>query len=172
MSAGWGLRPAAVVLKFKSPVLGSKCLWSLLSISIYPTWDLGKMKALLTTRDKRECINALTWPCCVPILEEKEKFALARHPTGSQEDHHITMLDFPCSPVVETPSAKAGDTGSIPGLGRSRMPQSTWTRAPQLLRLCSSMGAAEARRSPWAAIRVSPAFSRESWSSNEDPAQP
>ena len=106
------------------------------------------MKALVTTRDKRECINALTWPCCVPTLEEKEKLALARRPMGSQEDHQITMLDFPFSPEVENPSAKAGDTGSIPGLGRPHMPRGTWARAPQLLSLCSSVGAATARRSP------------------------
>ena len=30
---------------------------------------------------------------------------------------------FPGSPVVETPPANAGDTGSIPGPGRVRLPQ-------------------------------------------------
>ena len=32
--------------------------------------------------------------------------------------------DFPGDPVVKNPSANAGDTGSIPGLGRSRKQQS------------------------------------------------
>ena len=32
--------------------------------------------------------------------------------------------DFPGDPVVKNPSANAGDTGSIPGLGRSRQQQS------------------------------------------------
>ena len=31
---------------------------------------------------------------------------------------------FPGGAVVENPPANAGDTGSIPGLGRSHMPQS------------------------------------------------
>ena len=30
--------------------------------------------------------------------------------------------DFPGGPVVENPSANAGDTGSIPGPGRFHMP--------------------------------------------------
>ena len=33
--------------------------------------------------------------------------------------------------------ANAGDTDSIPGLGRSHMPRSNWARVPQLLSLCS-----------------------------------
>ena len=32
--------------------------------------------------------------------------------------------DFPGGAVVKNPPANAGDTGSIPGLGRSHMPQS------------------------------------------------
>ena len=30
--------------------------------------------------------------------------------------------DFPDSPVFKNPPAKSGDTGSIPGLGRSHVP--------------------------------------------------
>ena len=37
--------------------------------------------------------------------------------------------------MVESLPAKAGDTGSSPGLGRSHMPQSSWAREPQLLSL-------------------------------------
>ena len=37
--------------------------------------------------------------------------------------------DFPGSPVVNNPPANAGDTGSIPGLGRFRM-QYTTTAEP------------------------------------------
>ena len=36
--------------------------------------------------------------------------------------------------VVKNLPANAGDMGSIPGLGRSPMPQSNWARAPQLLK--------------------------------------
>ena len=32
--------------------------------------------------------------------------------------------DFPGGPVVKNPPASTGDTGSIPGLGRSHVPQS------------------------------------------------
>ena len=42
--------------------------------------------------------------------------------------------DFPGGAVVENLPASAGDTGSIPGLGRSHMPWSSWAHAPQLLK--------------------------------------
>ena len=47
------------------------------------------------------------------------------------------MWDFPGGAVAKNPPANAGDTGSSPGPGRSRMPQSNKARAPQLLSLCS-----------------------------------
>ena len=37
--------------------------------------------------------------------------------------------------MVKNPPANAGDTGSIPGLGRSHMPQSNKAHVPQLLSL-------------------------------------
>ena len=40
----------------------------------------------------------------------------------------------PGGPVVENPSCNAGDTGSIPGLGRSHVLRDNRTQAPQLLR--------------------------------------
>ena len=39
---------------------------------------------------------------------------------------------FPGGAVVENLPANAGDTGSSPGLGRSRMPRSNWAREPQI----------------------------------------
>ena len=45
--------------------------------------------------------------------------------------------DFPGGAVVRNPSANAGDTGLIPGPGRSNMPRSNWARAPQLQSLRS-----------------------------------
>ena len=42
---------------------------------------------------------------------------------------------FPGGTVVKNPPANAGDTGSIPGPGRSHMPQSNEACAPQLLSL-------------------------------------
>ena len=47
----------------------------------------------------------------------------------------MTALGFPGGAVVENPPANAGDTGSSPGLGRSHMPWSNWSREPQLLSL-------------------------------------
>ena len=44
-------------------------------------------------------------------------------------------MDFPGGAVVENLPANAGDMGSIPGLGRSHMPQSNWAHEPQLLSL-------------------------------------
>ena len=54
---------------------------------------------------------------------------------------------FPGGAVVESLPASAGDTGSSPGLGGSRMPRSDWAREPQLLglrvwSLCSATGEA------------------------------
>ena len=45
--------------------------------------------------------------------------------------------DFPGGAVVKNPPANAGDMGSIPGPGRSHMPWSNKSHAPQLLRLRS-----------------------------------
>ena len=42
---------------------------------------------------------------------------------------------FPGGAVVGSLPANAGDMGSSPGLGRSRMPRSNWAREPQLLSL-------------------------------------
>ena len=46
--------------------------------------------------------------------------------------------DFPGGAVVKNLPTNAGDTGLIPGLGRSHMPRSNQARAPQLLSLCST----------------------------------
>ena len=60
---------------------------------------------------------------------------------------------FPSGAVVENLPADAGDTGSSPGLGRSRMPWSSWAREPQLLSLhiwslCSATREAAIVRGP------------------------
>ena len=61
--------------------------------------------------------------------------------------------------VVESPPASAGDTGSSPGLGGSRMPQSSWAREPQLLSLrvwslCSATGGSTMVRGPRTAMKM------------------
>ena len=63
--------------------------------------------------------------------------------------------------MVENLPANAGDTGSIPGLGGSHMPQSNWAREPQLLSLCiwslcPSTGEAPTVKDPHTAMKSSP----------------
>ena len=48
---------------------------------------------------------------------------------------HTLKTHFHARAVVENLPAKAGDTGSSPGLGRSHMPRSDYAREPQLLSL-------------------------------------
>ena len=47
------------------------------------------------------------------------------------------FLVFPGGSLLKNLPANAGDTGSIPGPGSFRMPQSNEACAPQLLTLCS-----------------------------------
>ena len=68
---------------------------------------------------------------------------------------------FPGGAVVESLPANAGNTGSSPGLGRSRMPRSGWAREPQLLSLrvwslCSATRGATMVRGPRTAMRSGP----------------
>ena len=100
---------------------------------------------------------------------------------------NIDVEDFPGGAVVESLPANVGNTGSIPGPGRSHMPQSSWARGPQLLSLCATTAEAHApgARAPqwerplqWEAHapqqRVAPASRswREPTRSKEDPKQP
>ena len=68
---------------------------------------------------------------------------------------------FPGGAVVENLPASAGDTGSSPGLGGSRMPRSGWAREPQLLSLrvwslCSATGEAVTERGPRTGMKSGP----------------
>ena len=63
--------------------------------------------------------------------------------------------------MVESLPANAGDTGSSPGLGGSRVPRSSWAREPQLLSLriwslCSATGEAAIVRGPRAVMKSGP----------------
>ena len=83
---------------------------------------------------------------------------------GYYEDSAIRIsIDwgFPGGAVVENLPANAGDTGSSPGLGRSQMPWSNWTREPQLLSLrvwslCSATREAVIVRGPLTAMKSGP----------------
>lgn len=67
-------------------------------------------------------------------------------------------LDFSGGPAVKNPPVNAGDTGPIPGPGRSQMPRSNSACAPRLLSLALEP-MSHTRESPRAAT-------------NEDTAQP
>ena len=85
---------------------------------------------------------------------------------------------FPGGAVVESPPANAGDTGSIPGLGRSHMPRSNWAHEPQLLSLrvwslCPATGGAAIVRGPRIAMKSGPHLPQleKALARNEDPTQ-
>ena len=78
--------------------------------------------------------------------------------TGLLENTH---WGFPGGAVVENLPANAGDTGSIPGPGRSHMPRSNWAREPHLLSLrvwslCSATREAAIVRGPRTAMKSGP----------------
>ena len=63
--------------------------------------------------------------------------------------------------MVENLPAKAGDTGSSPGLGRSHMTRSNWAHEPQLLNLrvwslCSATKEATIVRGPCTVMKSGP----------------
>ena len=101
---------------------------------------------------------------CVALEPAKEHQPfLPPHPPSVKKKR-----GFPGGAVVENLPAKAGDTGSSPGLGRSHMPQSNWAREPQLLSLrvwslCSTTGEAATVRGPRTMTKWPPlAATRES----------
>ena len=68
---------------------------------------------------------------------------------------------FPGGAVVESLPANAGDAGSSPGLGGSRVARSNWAREPQLLSLrvwslCSATGEAAMVGGPRTAMKSGP----------------
>ena len=73
----------------------------------------------------------------------------------------MELRGFPGGAVVGSLPADAGDTGSSPGLGGSRVPRSSWAREPQLLSLCvwslcSATRGAAIVRGPRTAMRRGP----------------
>ena len=81
--------------------------------------------------------------------------------TLSDSHQKFSLRGFPGGAVVGSPPAGAGDTGSGPGLGGSRMPRSDWARGPQLLSLrvwslCSATREAVMVRGLRAAMKSGP----------------
>ena len=85
---------------------------------------------------------------------------------------------FPGDSVVKNPPTNAGDTGLIPGLGRSHRLRSNSARAPELLKYVHLdpcfPGEATAMRSPHISTRGQAllAASKEKPRRNKDSAQP
>ena len=80
---------------------------------------------------------------------------------GKQFFIYIKEKGFLGGAVVGSLPANAGDTGSCPGLGGSRVPRSGWAREPQLLSLrvwslCSVTGGAATVRGLRTAMRSGP----------------
>ena len=67
------------------------------------SWKLKKLGVLCV------CVSA-----CVGGLTRKES-------QQWEQQHEGPKRDVPGGPVVKNPAANAGDTGSIPGLGRSHV---------------------------------------------------
>ena len=70
--------------------------------------------------------------------------------------------------MAESLPANAGDTGSGPGLGGSRMPQSDWARGPRLLSLrvwslCPAAGGAAMVKGPAHRDEERPPHRDEEW---------
>ena len=112
-------------------------------------------------------------------LSITSELELASEIMKSYESTKVWFRGFPGGAVVESLPADAGDTGSSPGLGGSRMPRSNWAREPRLLSLrvwslCSATREAVMVRGPRTAMRSGPplAATRESPHRNEDPTQP
>ena len=70
-------------------------------------------------------------------------------------------MGFPGGAVVGSLPANAGDAGSGPGLGGSRVPRSGWAREPRLLSLrvwslCPAAGGAAVEIGPRTAMKSGP----------------
>ena len=76
-------------------------------------------------------------PTCMPQLRSTP--AATKTQSNLKYINKINILkninmDFPGGSVVKNLPANAGDTGSIPGPGRSHMPRSNKASEPQLLK--------------------------------------
>ena len=80
-------------------------------------YDIGEKKALLMIQDARSKFDLIK--IFKKLLQKKKSYC------------------FPDVLVVENSPCNTEDTGSIPGLGRSCMPQGNWAHVPHLQSLCS-----------------------------------
>ena len=58
------------------------------------------------------------------MLENPDSIKNISENTGHRLLVKCNSWDFPGGPVVKNPSTNIGDRGSVPGLGKSHMPQS------------------------------------------------
>ena len=90
-----------------------------------------------------------------------ERWPPSGPPTALGQRNKCLCRGFPGGAAVKNLPANAGDTSSIPGLGRSHMPRSNWAREPQLLSLrvwslCSTTREAATVRGPRTTMKSGP----------------
>ena len=94
-------------------------------------------------------------------LKELEKEEPTKPKISRRKEIKRPEWGFPGGAVVGSLPANAGDEGSSPGLGGSRVPRSDWAREPKLLSLrvwslCSTAGGAAMVRGPHTAMKSGP----------------
>ena len=83
-----------------------------------PTCLIKKQNAHITVTKTKQVYHGHCWTVIV---------------VGPWKIVKVDLLDLPGSPVVKDPPANAGDTGSVPALGRSHMQRGNQACVPQLL---------------------------------------
>ena len=68
----------------------------------------------------------------ITMKKKKEYYIQQGFHSDLKKRWKVLQTGFPSGTVVGSLPASAGDTGLIPGPGRSHMPQSNWACAPQL----------------------------------------
>ena len=73
---------------------------------------------------------------------------------GTAHGKGADLTDFPCGLVVKNLPCSAGDTGSIPGLGRFHVPQGNQALRSQLSSLCTTTREGVNQQGPHDATKV------------------
>ena len=99
------------------------------------------------------CISGITADPGETVVNKNTPLVYAHIPESKGKNKQRKQLKkkswgFPGGSVVKNPPANAGDTCSIPGLGRLHMPRSNKVHAPQLLKSMRSEDCALRQEKP------------------------